>query len=395
MLIILLLNCDYKFLFYLYDRCRGGYMSVKIKKRLLRQIDYSIILSMLIITFFGIITIADATLADSGGSIKTFLSQIMWFIGALVLGAIIISIDYNTIGSYYKVLYVLSNIMLVLVLVVGSNRKGHKSWLGIGQMGIQPSEFAKVVIIIVVAKLLEDMDNVNKFKNFIKIAIYTLIPMVLIQLQPDSGSNIIFFCVVFGMIFVAGLDLRFILGGTGAITAFILAIWKFNILKQYQKDRIMVFFNPATDKQGSGYNAIMAKTAVGSGQFWGLGYFNKGLTDGKFVPEAQTDFIFSAFAEKWGFIGCFILLLLYFNIIIRSIGIAKRSKDKFGKYMVIGIVTMMIFHILQNMGMNIGITPITGIPLPFMSYGGSSLISNVISIALIINVGIRKQIIDF
>lgn len=370
-------------------------MSLKIKKKLLSQIDYSIIISMIIIAFFGIITIADATLADSGGSAKAFISQIMWLVGGLVLGAIIISIDYNTIGGYYKILYLLSNILLVLVLIVGKTINGHKSWLGIGSMGIQPSEFAKVVIIIVVAKLLEDIDNVNKLKNFLKIAVYALIPMALIQLEKDSGSNIIFFCVVFGMIFVAGLDLKFIFGGTGIIAAFILAIWKLNILKQYQKDRIMVFINPASDKQGSGYNAIMAKTAVGSGQFWGVGYFNKGLTDGKFVPESQTDFIFSAFAEKWGFIGCFILLALYLNIIIRSIGIAKRSKDKFGKYMVIGIITMMVFHIFQNMGMNIGLTPITGVPLPFMSYGGSSLLTNVVSIALVINVGMRKQVIDF
>lgn len=368
---------------------------MKINNKIFKKLDYSIIFCMIIIAVFGIITISNAIMTVNGGSITTTIYQFVWLIVSCLIGLAILLIDYNTIGGYYKVFYVISNILLVLVLAVGSNRKGHKSWLGIGQLGIQPSEFAKLVIIIVIAKLLEDIDNVNKLKNLGKIAIYALIPMILIQLQPDSGSNIIFFCIVFGMIFVAGLDMKFIYSGTGLISAFIFVIWRFNILKQYQKDRITVFLNPASDKLGSGYNAVLAKTAVGSGQFFGIGIFNAGLTDGKFIPEAHTDFIFSVFAEKWGFLGCIVLLVFYLIIITRSIVIAKQSKDKFGKYMIVGIITMIIFHIFQNIGMNIGLTPITGVPLPFMSYGGSSLITNVISIALILNVGIRRGKIEF
>lgn len=365
-------------------------------RKLLKNIDYSILISMVIIAVIGIITISSATLAYlEDGNHSKFIVQIAWLIIASVIGFAMLVVDYNTIGGYYKILYVGVNILLLLVLVVGSTRNGAKAWLGIGSVGIQPSEFAKIITIIVLAKLMEDMDNINTFRNLFRIAFFSAIPMVLIQLQPDTGTNMIFFVTILGMMFVAGLDLRFIFGGFAVSAAGIAAIWKLNILQPYQKDRILVFLQPETDKLGAGYNAVIAKTAVGSGQFFGMGLFNGIQTSGKFIPESSTDFIFSVFAEEWGFLGSMILLALYFNIVIKSIIIAKTSKDKFGTYLVVGIITMFAFQILQNIGMDIGLMPITGIPLPFMSYGGSSLLTNVISIALVLNVGMRRQKINF
>lgn len=370
-----------------------------INRKVFKNIDYSILLSVVILAFIGIATIASATLAVTADGIRTevlksTVFQIMYFVVALIAGFFVLLIDYNTIGGYYKVLYIGSIILLVLVLAVGSVRNNAKSWLGIGPFGVQPSEFAKLATIIAISKLLEEMDNINTFKNLVKLAVVALIPMVLIQMQPDTGTNLIFFITIFGMLFIAGLDLKIIYGGIIAAAISIITIWKLNILKPYQKDRILVFFRPEMDKLNKGYNALLAKTAIGSGKFFGLG-LSGGLTNGKFIPESSTDFIFCVFAEKLGFLGALLLLALYFNIILKSLKIARTSKDKFGYYMIIGIITMFLFQILQNIGMDIGIMPITGIPLPFMSYGGSSLLTSVISIALILNVGMRRQKINF
>lgn len=362
-----------------------------LNKKAFKSIDYSIWLSMIAIFVFGILSIASAT----GGNKKVFIIQIVWFGVATVIGFVFLIIDYNAIGGYYKVFYIFSVILLILVRLIGSERKGAKAWLGVGSFGIQPSEFSKVIVIIAIAKLLEEMDNINTPKNLGKLALASLIPMGLIQLQPDTGTNMIFAATIFGMLFVAGLDIKLIAGTFITGIAGVLFVWFAGILQPYQKDRILVFFRPEMDRLGAGYNALLAKSAIGGGKFFGTGLFNGPLSTGRFIPEAHTDFIFSVFGESFGFLGAVVLLLLYLNIIIRSIKIARTSKDKFGMYLVFGIISMFTFQILQNIGMDIGLMPITGIPLPLMSYGGSSLLTSVVSIALILNVGMRRQKINF
>lgn len=369
---------------------------MKLDRKIFKNIDVGIIISMFIIIAFGIITLSSATKIYIGdNSHKEFYIQILWLVISCIAGFIVLLIDYNTIGGYYKIMYLGTIALLILVLVVGRTINGAKAWIGIGTIGIQPSEFSKLIIIITLAKIMEDMENINKPKNLLKIALIVIIPMGLIQLQPDLGTNIIFFITIMGMIFVAGLDLRIIYGGIITAVIGITILWNSHLLASYQRDRIMVFLKPETDIRGSGYNAVIAKTAIGSGQFFGMGLYNGIQNTGNFIPESSTDFIFSVFGEEWGFLGSMILLGLYLNLIFKSINIAKTSKDKFGKYLVVGIVTMITFQILQNIGMDIGLLPITGIPLPFMSKGGSSLLTNVVSIALILNVGMRRQKINF
>lgn len=369
---------------------------MKFDRKIFKNIDASILISMFVIIIFGIITLSSATkIYVDANNHKQFYVQILWLVISSIIGFIVLLVDYNTIGGYYKIMYLSCVILLIMVVAVGHTINGAKSWLGVGSLGIQPSEFSKLIIIITLAKVMEDMDNINKLKNLLKIAAVVLVPMALIQLQPDLGTNLIFAITIMGMIFVAGLDLRIIYGGIVSAVIGIAIIWNSNILAQYQRDRIMVFLKPEMDKRGSGYNAIIAKTAIGSGQFFGMGLYNGIQNTGNFIPESSTDFIFSVFGEEWGFLGSMILLGLYLNLIIKSIAIAKTSKDKFGKYLVVGIVTMFTFQILQNIGMDIGLMPITGIPLPFMSKGGSSLLTNIISIALVLNVGMRRQKINF
>lgn len=366
------------------------------KNKMFKHIDFGIVFSVIALIGIGLMTISSATHAfTDGGSMKNLIMQAAFATVAIIIAIVVIAIDYNTIGGYYKIFYVLGVLGLVAVLLIGSVRNGAKAWLGVGSLGIQPAEIFKIIMIITLAKVLEEMENINTLKNLGKIAAVCLVPMILIQLQPDAGTNMIFAVTIFGMIFYAGLDKRIIFGGFGAGVAAILAIWFLDILKPYQKFRILVFLNPELDVSGVGYNAHMAKTAIGAGKFFGAGLYGGAMTEGNFIPELHTDFIFSVFAEEWGFLGAMVLLALYFNIIWRGIKIAKESKDKFGTYIVVGVLSMLTFQILQNIGMDLGLMPITGIPLPFISYGGSSLLTTIISLGLLINVGMRKQKINF
>ena len=365
----------------------------------LKEVDFSIVLSMLAICAMGIYTIKSAT-----GTYTLSITQAVWLLISCTIGVVVLMVDYTTIGSYYKVLYIFSVFLLVLVLLVGKVRNNAKSWLGFGGIGSQPSEVAKIVLIIALAKMMEDMDDINSFKNLAKLGAYALIPMILIQLQPDTGTNLIFVVTIFAMLFIGGLNSKVVWGvvagvGTAVLAAFIIIEQNLDqyltFIQPYQWNRIRVFFYPETDIMNAGMDAYYAKLAIGSGMFYGRGLEQTDLVNGNFISESHTDFIFSVFAEEWGFFGCAILLLLYLNIFIRAIKIARSSNDKFGYYMIIGTVSMLAFQVLQNIGMDIGLMPITGIPLPFMSYGGSSLLTNVISLALILNVGLRRQKLKF
>ncbi|WP_035166044.1 rod shape-determining protein RodA [Caloramator sp. ALD01] len=374
---------------------------IKINKKLFRYFDWSIFFSMIAICILGITTIMFANNALETGNFRNTIAQFIILLVALVAFVFVITIDYTTIGSYYKIIYVVTNLLIIAVLLFGREVNGAKAWLGIGPFGIQPSEFAKLSIIIGLSKILEDVDEVNKFEVLKRVAIFVLIPMGLIQLQPDLGTNMIIAVIVLGILFVAGLDMKFIYIPVTILAILIPIAWNLNIIKTYQKHRILVFLNPELDRLGAGYNASMAKLAIASGRFFPKSSFadiiqgNTQLSSGKFIPEAHTDFIFAVFAENWGFLGSIILLILYLNILYKSIKISKVAKDKFGQYLVIGIVTMIGFQIFQNIGMDIGLMPITGIPLPFMSYGGTSLLTNVIAIGLILNVSMRRKKINF
>lgn len=374
---------------------------IEINKKILKYFDWNIFVCMLLIIALGISTIFQADNAADIVNIRNTVAQIIILFFALIIFTIVIFIDYTTIASYYKLIYVFSNLMIVAVLVFGKEINGAKAWLGVGPFGIQPSEFAKLAIIIGISKMLEEVDDINKFDILKKIAVFIIVPMGLIQLQPDLGTNMIIAVIVLGILFVAGLNLKFIYIPASVVAVLIPIAWKLNIIKNYQKHRIMVFLNPELDKLGKGYNAAMAKLAIASGKFFPKTTFldifksNTELSSGKFIPEARTDFIFAVFAENWGFLGSVILLTLYFIILYRAIKIAQSAKDKFGEYLTIGITTMIGFQILQNIGMDIGLMPITGIPLPFMSYGGTSLLTNIIAIGLVLNVGMRRKKINF
>lgn len=367
-------------------------------RKILKNFDFGLLINVILICIIGLIIISSATHAFNGGSLRSFMMQIFWVILGLGLMGAAAFIDYNTFKAYYKVIYFANIALLGLVVAIGGVINGANSWLGIGSLGIQPSEFMKISLIIVFARKIEEFEgNINNIKNIGILMAYAIVPVGLVAAQPDVGTAMVFVAIILGMLFMGGLDLRILLGGIGAAAAVILGVWfsPVQILPPYMKMRIMIFLNPGLDPQNKGYQAIQSKIAVGSGQLFGMG-LGKGIQNqGKFLSEASTDFVFSVLGEEFGFLGAVVLILLYIFLIFKCLKIMRVAKDKFGYLVVAGIVSMLIFQIFQNIGMTIGLMPITGITLPFVSYGGSSMLTNMICIGLVLNIGMRRNKINF
>lgn len=374
----------------------------KLDFKLIRDIDKALLFSIIGLMLFGILNIY---LCTKGGVFQDpFLfakRQLIWFFVSLVALYLFVTIDYTVIYRYVPIFYWVSIVLLIAVWIPGIGKKvnGARGWINIG-MTLQPAEVAKFAIILMVAKLLDEMDcEVNNIKNLSKIALYCLIPVGLIAIQPDMGMVMVCFFIILGMLFIAGLDKRIIIGGFTALFLGVVVLWNSGLILDHQKARIVAFMNPETDDSADGYQLNQALVGIGSGGLIGTkpsldpevspGYA------GTHVPEVQTDFIFSAIAEQWGFVGAMFLLFLYGVLITRMIKIAKKAKDRFGSLICIGLVSYFLFAITQNIGMTIGLIPITGITLPFVSYGGSSLLTTTMAVALVLNIGMRKKKIHF
>lgn len=271
---------------------------------------------------------------------------------------------------------------------------GAQRWIQIGPISIQPSEFSKVIMIIALATLLESrIGHLSKWREVIPVALFVLVPFLLVAKQPDLGTGLVFLAIFLGMIFVAGISLKILGIVFGAFLAMLPIIWQF--LHDYQKMRIMVFIDPNVDPLGSGYHIIQSKIAIGSGMLFGKGLFGGTQSQLNFLPENHTDFIFAVVGEEFGFIGAVFLLCLYLIVLWRGVKIARECKDAFGMLLASGITSMLAFHLLVNVGMTMGVMPVTGIPLPLMSYGVSSLLTNVTCLGLLMNIHMKQQSLHF
>jgi rod shape determining protein RodA len=315
-------------------------------------------------------------------------------------------IDYGVLFRYANYLYGLNIFLLSAVLIAGHSAKGAQLWLKLGPLGGQPSELAKVLVIITFAVyLVKHQDRLNSWRELLPAFLHVGIPLGLILAQPDLGTSLVFIAIAFGMLFVAGarssLLLKIIGAGVLIFTVALVGNLKFGLplpLADYQISRLIVFINPYLDGQGgrgAGWHVIQSLVAIGSGGFWGKGLFNGTQVQGNFLPEHHTDFIFSVVGEELGFIGATFIIGIYFVLLYRVLRIAFKSKDQFGIYIAVGIASMWGFHILENVGMAIGIMPITGIPLPFLSYGGSSMLANMLSAGLLLNINLRREKVFF
>ena len=371
----------------------------KLNLKNLKKVDKLMFISIILITMFGIVNIYLAKKASVGGMIFP-IKQSIFFIAAIVFLYFILSIDYSIIKAFTPIFYWTSIALLVLVLIIGANINGAQGWIRLGPLSFQPAELAKIATVMMMGKKLEDLDGeINNLKNFFVLAFYAIIPAGLIVIQPDMGMTMVLFFMVLGVFFIGGLDKRIIIGGLGALIVGIVLVWNSGLIHDYQKRRITSFRNPETDTSGSGYHLRQSLIAIGSGGFLGtldsLANNGTGGYASQYVPEIQTDFIFSQVCQQWGTFGAICLLSLYGVLISRMINIARTAKDMFGSILTTGMISYFLFAIWQNIGMTIGLMPITGITLPLVSYGGSSLATTIISLGMVLNIGMRRKKINF
>lgn len=366
----------------------------------LRQFDYPLFVAVLLLSVIGIIAFKSAIGVQEITSV--WLKQLICLGIGIVLAITISAIDYKDFKTLGIVLYLVSILLLLLVLLIGEEHKGSKSWLQIPIIGVfQPSELAKVAFAVVVPVFFERLkEGRDTGKNAIKLLLYSMLPIGLVLLQPDVGTTLVFVFAFIVMLFIYGIPYRYFFIAMGAFAAAAPVLWFFIIPEYFPhiKKRIMTFIFPETDLLGNGLQVYRSKMTIGSGQLYGKGLFhglqtqNSGSVSSSFnVPEKQTDFIFTVIGEELGFIGSMAVIVLIFFILLRCIHIAINSRDAYGSFMVICIASMLGFHFIENIGMCIGVLPVTGIPLPFMSKGGSSLIANYLNVGILLSVSMRRK----
>ena len=364
---------------------------LKIDTRLLKEMDWTILVTAICILLYGVVNIY-----ISAGSYYAKL-QLIWLCVGLVAVYASILVDYTVVKNYVVIFYWASVILLFSTMFLGTVVKGARGWISLGSRAIQPAEFAKIGMMLMLAKKIDDMDgDINNLKNLSTLAFYAFIPMFLIVIQPDMGMTMVCFFIVLGMLFIANIDMRIIGGGFAAIFMVIIMAWNSPLMPDYWKRRLTSFINPEADELNSTLQLMRSQIGIGSGGIFGSG---NGLGGSRyvseFVPESHTDFIFSIIGENWGLIGAVFLLLLYGILIYRFIKTAREAKDIFGSLIATGVASVFMFSVLQNIGMTIGLMPITGITLPLVSYGGSSALTAFISIGMVLNISMRKKKINF
>lgn len=362
------------------------------KKRFLRNVEWGILICSVVLLIIGLIALFSAT-QESGYS--EFKKQILWFIVSIPIVIIVMFVDYNTIVKFSPFLYGVFILLLIGVLFT-EPVNGATSWYQITEtLKFQPSELAKIFVIMFVAWVMvkiqsNNKNEINRIPKLLIVLASVGVPLLLIILQPDYGTAMAFIVATCFMLFAAGIDKKYI------IIAFLLIlitvpIAYLYVLPEHAKTRIQVFLNPNIEPRGAGYNIIQSKLAIGAGKLFGMGILKGNQTQLGYLYPKTTDFIFSVIGEELGFIFAGAIIVLYIVMITKAIYVAKTAKNDLGSYIAIGIAGIFSFHMIENIGMTMGLLPITGVPLPFVSYGGSSMITNFMCIAMLLNISGRRQ----
>jgi rod shape determining protein RodA len=324
----------------------------------------------------------------------TVSKQLISIIIGVIWSLFLASIDYRHYRIPGYAAYIGSIVLLVLVMFFGAGGAtwGSKRWITLPIVGnFQPAELTKITFIVVISTFFERIkQNTAERVDYVKMILYTGLPIMLIWIQGDTGTAVVFMFIFFVIAYFCGLKYRFVFAGLGVVIAAIPLLWFF-VLENYQKMRILTFLNPELDKQDKGWQVTRSKIAIGSGQGFGRVFDNSSPSQFSQVPERDTDFIFTVIGEKLGFIGCTVFVLLIVFFLLRCAYIASKANDSYGSFMVIGLTGMMAIHFIENIGMCIGIMPVTGIPLPFVSKGGSSMITNYTAIGIILSVSMMRE----
>lgn len=365
-----------------------------LKKISLKKLDLPLIITVLLLCGYGLIVLYSATY--SYDTSRHVLTQLLSTLVGIVTIVVLLAFNQDLLKQLHIPIYVVINLLLILVLLIGSGEEswGARSWLRLGPLSFQPSEFAKIGLLICLAAFIErNKRTISEPKTIVKLLLYVGLPLGLIAKQPDFGTLMVFVFFIALMLFSAGLDIRYFLA---ALAAGILSLpIVYASLDEFQKNRILNFLDPMRDIGDTGYQANQGRIAIGSGQFSGRGYLQGVQTQYNFIPTKETDYIFAVLVEELGLIGGALLIFLYLVLLYRIVRISIGSKDVFGRTLCIGVAAMFLFHIFENIGMTIGLMPITGIPLPFMSYGGTFQLTNLLCIGMVLACGIQRKPLDF
>lgn len=368
----------------------------RIDRRLLQNFDWLTFGIVLLISVIGILTIFSATRqpgAEEAVQASFYMKQMVWLAISIIALVLFISFDYIWLGRIALPVYSAGLLLLIVVLIAGRTGMGAQRWISLGPLSFQPSEFFKLMFIIMLShyycfsRELLGVGGVLRVFFFIVCA-----PFLLLVKQPDLGTGIVTLLIFMSISLAKGLQKKVLamIIIIGIISLPFLGNIMWTGLKDYQKNRLIAFMDPEVDPSGIGYHINQSKVAIGSGELFGKGYLNGTQGPFRFLPEKHTDFIFAVFAEEWGFAGSVGLLTLYLLLILRGLDTASKAKDEFGRLLALGITFMFCIYFFVNVGMTLGIMPVVGIPLPFMSYGGTALLSNYIAIGVLINIRTRR-----
>lgn len=357
-----------------------------------RYFDLFMFSSSILLLFLGLLMIYSTTLSSPTNLMPRQLIYGIIGFGVFVALAFF---DYRNLKKTTWWLYLLIIAALVVVWFLGRNVRGSTRWIDLGIFRIQPAEFAKLIMVIIVAKFLDASgEKLKSFRYLVLSGIYVAIPMGLVLIEPDLGSALVIFFTWFAMLLVSRMNKKHLVILVGSILLIATVGWLF-VLAPYQKDRVYTFINPSNDPRGTGYNVLQSIIAVGSGGLFGRGVGRGFQSQLKFLPERQTDFIFASTAEELGLLGSLFILAMFGVLLYRMVKTAQHARDNFGMYLALGIFFMLLVQVLINIGMNIGILPVTGIPLPLLSYGGSSLITTFAALGLAQSIVARQKGIRF
>ncbi|HEY6872489.1 MAG TPA: rod shape-determining protein RodA [Geobacteraceae bacterium] len=362
-----------------------------IDRRLFTSFDWTLFGLTLLIASIGVVNIYSATASYKLIGTPYFVRQGYWIAFGLFLIVLVCSVDYHFLEDISYWVYGILLVLLVLVMAVGRTSMGATRWLHLGFISIQPSEPMKIVIIMVFARFF------TAYPTFQGLGLrdlgYPLLllggPALLIMKQPDLGTAIMVCLIVCSMMMYIGVRWSTLLSVVLTAIPLGYVAWHF-ILRGYQKNRVLNFISPERDPLGSGYHIIQSKIAVGSGGFLGKGFLHGTQSHLRFLPEQHTDFAFSVFSEEWGFVGCLVMVVLYLFLVLWGLHIAGRCNDRFGSLLAVGVTAMLFWHIVINMGMVIGLFPVVGVPLPFFSYGGTSMVTSMVGVGILLNISMRR-----
>lgn len=364
-----------------------------------RSLDFWLIIGMALLLSLGLLVLSSASANVGQEPFEYFKKQSLWVFLGIVALVVSLFFHYKTFSRFANWIYGFNLIMLISVFFVGSSAKGAQRWIDLGFFQFQPSELSKLLLILTFADFLyRRHGRLNTLWELIPCFLYVGVPMLLILKQPDLGTSLVFVVITFGMMLVAGANrvllVTLLLSGLAVAVSAIYLHLEHGMwipLKDYQVNRLIIFLNPELDPLRSGYQIRQSLVAIGTGGFWGMGLFRGTQSQLNFLPDHHTDFIFSVIAEELGFFGVIVFLSLFCFIFIRSLKVALNARDLYGTLLVTGVVSMYLFHVAVNIGMAASIMPVTGLPLPFVSYGGTAMLVNLLSFGMIVNVKMRSN----